>query len=195
MAAPGVFDSYTARRATNGMTEFKTLELIVAASQTINPGDILSLSSGKLQQSIAAPTAGTTSLSGGNLAIAGAAIYPITTDSSGNNTSGAVVPSGLPVTTLIAVFDDSTNVLLRCATTNGASQTLANFTIGNKYQFGRFTNAAGTLSWYFLSPTTTNGEFIFEQIPQDLAFPTVSTSTYPTVWVKAILSATVRQLG
>lgn len=188
MAAPNVFDNFVRVRPASGMTEFTVIELPVAASQSILIGDILSLSSGKVQQSISAPSAGATTLSGGNLPIVGIAMCAITTDSNGNYTAGGQTQTTIPV----AIFDDRLNLLLRCATTSGASQTLANYTQGSHYQFGRYTNAAGTLSWYFLSPTTTNGEMGFIEIPQDLKG---STSTFPTVWCKAALSSTIRQLG
>lgn len=188
MAAPSVFDNYVRLRPTKGMTEFQVIELPVAASQTILTNDVLALSSGKVQQSIAAPGAGLTTLSGGNLPIVGVAMAPITTDASGNEVAGGATRT----TTTVAIFDDGLNVLFRCATTNGASQTLANYTQGLKYQFGRYTNAGATLSWYFLSPTTTNGEMTFIEIPQDLKG---ATTTYPVVWCKAALSATIRQLG
>lgn len=188
MALSGVFDNFIRLRPANGFTEFTAVELPVAASQTIATNDILSLSSGKLQQSIAAPSAGTSSLSGGNLPIAGIATDPITTDSNGNETAGGQTRT----TTVIMLFNDNGNVLLRGATTNGAAQTLSNFTIGSKYQFGRFTNAANTASWYFLSPTTTNGEMVFIEIPTSQVG---STANYPNMWCKAALSATIRQLG
>jgi hypothetical protein len=189
MALPSVFDNFIRLRAASGMTEFTVMELPVAASQTILVNDLLSLSSGLVQQAIAAPSAGTSSLSGGNLPIVGVAMAPITTNASGQEVSAI---GSTRTTTTVAIFDDRLNVLLRCATTNGASRTLSNYTQGTAYQFGRYTNAAGTLSWYFLSNTTTNGEMIFVEIPQDLKG---STSTYPTVWCKAVLSATIRQLG
>lgn len=192
MAIAGVFDPFVRVRPTVGMAEFNVIEMTVGNSQTISAMDILSLSSGKVQQSIAAPTQGTSTLSGGNLPIVGVALAPITTDSAGNELSGGWTRT----TTTVAVFDDKLNILLRGATTNGASQTLANFTIGTAYQFGRYTAATGSTyagaSWYFISPTTTNGELVFEEIPQDLKG---STSTYPTIWLKAAFSATVRQLA
>jgi len=185
---PGVFNGFTRLRPAIGFTEFTVIELPVNASQTIKFYDFLSTSSGKVSQAIALPTAGTSTLSGGNLPITGVATAPITTDASGNETAGGQTRT----TTTVAIFNDDLNVLLQCATTNGASQTLANYTQGTAYQLGRFQNAGGTASWYFLSPTTTNGEMVFIEIPQDLKG---STSTYPAVWCKAAFSATVRQFA
>jgi hypothetical protein len=189
MASPGVFDSYVRVRPANGMTEFTVLEIPVAASQSIAINDIVAISSGKLSQAIAAPAAGQTTLSGGNLPIVGVALAPIVTDATGTETAGGQSRTTTPV----AIFDDRLNVLLRGATTNGASQTLANYTLGTAYQIGRFTNAAGTASWYFLSPTTTNGEIKFVEIPFDYRSDT--TTKYPLLWGKAVLSATVRQFA
>lgn len=189
MASPGVFDNYVRLRPAMGMTEFTVLELPVAASQTIAPNDFLSLSAGKVTQAIATPAAGTSTLSGGNLPIVGVATAPITTDATGTETAGGQSRT----TTTVAIFDDRLHVLLRGATTNGGSQTLANYTLGTAYQFGRYTNAAGTASWYFLSPTTTNGELKFVEIPVD--YKNDTSTKYPPMWCKATLSATVRQFA
>jgi hypothetical protein len=188
MALPGTFDNFVRLRPASGMTEFTVIELPVAASQTIKIYDVLSLSSGKVQQAISAPSAGTSSLSGGNLPIVGVATAPITTDSTGTETDAGIART----TTTVAIFDDRLNVLLRVAGANGASANLSNVVQGTAYQLGRFTNGANTLSWYFLSTTSTNGELVFTEIPQDLKG---STSAYPTVWCKAAFSATVRQLA
>lgn len=194
MAVPGVFDNYVRLRPASGMTEYDVLELPVAASQTIVINDILSLSSGQLQEAISAPSAGATTLSGGNLPIVGVATAPITTNSSGYEQAGGQTR----YTTTVALANDRLNVMLRGATTNGASQTLSNYTIGTSYQFGRYTNAAGTASWYFLSPTTTNGELKYiEDLPSYYNGNTGvrdTTTKFPPMWCKFILSATVRQL-
>jgi hypothetical protein len=149
---------------------------------------VLSLSGGLVQQAIAAPSSGNSTLSGGNLPIVGIAMAPITT-----NSAGIEVDAGINrTTTTVALFDDRLNVLFRVAGANGASATLSNVTQGTAYQLGRYTNSAGTFTWYFMSTTTGNGELVFTEIPQDLKGQTY---TYPTVWCKAALSATIRQLA
>lgn len=202
MALPNVFDNYTRTRPAPGATEPTVIELPVAASQTIKYGDILSLSSGKAQQAIAAPAAGSATLSGGNLPICGVAMASITTDASGNETAGGQTRTTVPV----AIFDDRLNVLLRFAAiaSNGAVGSLAfggtiglasevqDTTLGTSYQFGRYTNASGA-SWYFLSSVTTNGEFKLLELTRD--FQGQTTVEFPTVWAKAALSSTVRQLA
>jgi hypothetical protein len=186
---PGVLNGFSKLRPASGHDVYSSIELTVAASQTIKPYDILSLSSGAAQQSIATPSAGTFSLSGGNLPIVGAAEEAIVTNASGQEVTAGQIRTTVPV----MLFDDRGDILLQICGANGVGITLSSFTQGLKYQFGRFTNAAGTNTLYALSATTTNGEMVLREITQD--FQGDTTTNYATVWCHAALSSTIRQMG
>ncbi len=155
----------------------------VAASTTIQRGDILALSSGQVVQAIALPGSNNSvSLSGGNLAIYGVALGSIATNASGVDTS-----SGFNITTIpVAVFDNNLEVMYRLYNATASNTNPPDVTIGTAYQFGRWRGASASEWFYVISTTTTNGEMRYVEayglnLQQD-------TDTYTPMWVKPINS-------
>lgn len=131
----------------------------VATSQTIVYGDLLVLSSGKASQALAAAGADALTTSGGNTLVLGMALSPITTDSSGNDTTTA---PGVTVTQIpVLILDNNVDYCLRCYNATASASQLQDLTRGTKYLLGRYTNAAATASWYVFTTGTSNGEFTY----------------------------------
>ena len=176
----------------------------VAASQTINPGDFVSISAGTVSQSIALPSGNNeASLSGGNLPILGMALNYVLTDSNGVWTQ----PGGYTQTSLqlnVAILNENFSAWLQCVPvgSTGANQAILAGTAGNSsvgtaltfetaYQLARVRLANASTWFYGISTVTTNGEFkMFEYYNTGA----IATSA-PFGWArfKSILSSTVRQ--
>lgn len=132
----------------------------VAASQTIYDGDILVVTGGAgvltVQQSIAAPSAGSATLSGGSLVPYAVALENITT-----NASGVEAITGKTQIS-IAVFDPNLMIALRIYNATAANAELQDLVLNGIYQFARYTPTTGN-PFYCLSTTTTTGELTYRE--------------------------------
>lgn len=182
MPIPGVFDKQIWPRAALGNAGAFNQEpfVPVANSQTINVGDFLTLSSGKVQQLIALPGSNNTgTLSGGNLAIYGIAGDSITTNSSGIDTSN---PAGNKTTIPVIIFDANLELTMREWDATAANTPLTNLVLGQFYQVGRYRGSSASVWWYYMGLTTTNGEL--QYIEQYGINDQVGTDLYPLVIVR-----------
>ncbi|AIE86984.1 hypothetical protein [Fimbriimonas ginsengisoli] len=183
--APGALDKVIRLRPSQGSGgAFNQKEEQVANSQTIRYGDIVSLSSGKVQQSIALPGSNNTasSASGGTLPIYGIALADIATNSAG--TEASTGRNTIPV----AVFDSNLELLVRIYNATPSSSTQAALSLGTTYQFVRYRGADANTWWYMVS-TTSTGEFKFVEASAE----SQTSDNYGMVWLRTILSDTVRQ--
>lgn len=181
MAVPNVFTKVLRVRPRAGF-RLQQKEVTVAASQTINTYDILSLSSSAAQQSIALPGSNSTgTASGGNLAIYGIAAAPIVTGSGGveATTGRSTIP--------IWIFDDNLEVEMRIYNATPANAEPQDLTLGTAYQFQRWRDTSASSWWYSLITTTTNGELVYVERGGDSA----ADDDYGLVWMRSIPS--VRQ--
>lgn len=183
--APGVLDKVVRiRPAQGGAGAFNQKDLVVATSQNIKMFDIVSLSSGLVQQSISLPGSNSTATaSGGNLPTLGIALADIVTTSAGIET--ATGRTTIPV----AILDSNLEALFRIYNATAANAQQQDITIGTNYQFVRYRGATSAIWFYGLSTTTTNGELKYVEPSAESAV----TDNYGMVWVRAALSDTVRQ--
>jgi hypothetical protein len=167
-------------------------EYPVVASQSIRRGDIVSLdAAGAVQQSIALPgTDSTGTASGGNLPILGWADDDFTADASGVSTDGQS-------RTVIGVHLFSPNsqgvseIAMRTYHATPGSSQQQDMIRGTAYQFQRWRDTSAGKWWYEMIPTTTNGELEVVEYNAESAL----TDSYGIVWVRPVLSATVRQIA
>jgi hypothetical protein len=167
-------------------------EYPVVASQDIRRGDIVSLdAAGKITQAIALPGANNTgTASGGNLPIVGWADDDFTADASGVSTDGQS-------RTVIGVHLFSPNsqgvseISMRIYNATAADSQQQDVVRGTAYQFQRWRGAGAGIWWYELITTTTNGELEVVEYNAESAL----TDSYGIVWVRPVLSATVRQIA
>jgi hypothetical protein len=185
MAAPNVLSRWVAWRQAHGMSPNIVPHAVVDANQTIRGGDLVKLVAGKVQQAIALPGAdATATLSGGSTvpSIYGIADASITTDATGYDTSGGISRGTIPV----VVFDDNIHINLRLYAAASGNAELQDLTKGTAYQFARY-RVTSTNWFYVVTTTTTNGEFVYIEAPDNL----IATNTYPNVWLRSV--AAVRQ--
>lgn len=183
MPTPNVFDKFVRVRPRGGNGCFDQKPLTVAASQTINMYDIVTLSSGNVQQAIALPGSNNTgTASGGNLGLLGVAMAPIVTTSAGVET--ATGRTQIPV----AIFDDNIEIAMRIYNATASSAEPQDLTLGTKYQFQRWRGSSAAVWWYSFIVTTTNGEILYTE---KFAGSAVD-DDYGIVWGRAALSDTVR---
>jgi len=187
--APNTLNATGLVRGRFGMGgSFNQKQYTVAASQTIYAGDVLALTVGSagvltVQQSIAAPSAGSVTLSGGNLPILGVALNPVTANASGVDTS-----TGQTAVVNVALFDASLELLLRIYNATASASQQQDLTLGVPYQFGRYTPSSGN-PFYVLSTTTTNGELVYVENYLESSV----TDTYGPVWTRIAISETIQQ--
>ncbi len=196
MATPNVLSGFTRCRRAPGMGDVRVIEIAVAASQTINIFDMLTFSSGKVQQAIAAPAAAAYTITNG-LVLVGMAMGSIVTDASGNYTAGGVTQTTIPV----AIADDGNEFLYQLVgatatgtsnlTTLGLLSEVQDITIPTNYSLGRYTSAQYG-SFYFLSKSTTTPELIPEEMTVDFQ-RALATTQFPTLWCK--VAQAYRALG
>ena len=185
---PNVFDKYAEVRSALGGVTPQEVSFPVAASQNIKKGDILSLSSGAVQQAIALPGAdNTATASGGNLPIVGIAGADITTDATGYETNAGVSRNTIPV----IIFDNNTQLGLRVWNATATNAEYQDVAVGTAYQFARY-RLNSTTSWYVLTTVTTNGEL--KVVSPLYAAGYAATDQYPVFYTRAIMSETVRQV-
>lgn len=178
--------------ANNGTTSFSTQFIPVAASQTIKYGDILVMSSGKLQQAIALPSVGNVTHAGG------VTVFYVAVDSITTNASGVDTSQDNKTNLEVVQLEGNTKLLLQFiggadgAAASATGTTLADVTLNLSYQLGRYNNSSATGdNWYFISPTTTNGELTFLEIEAAAAQPT--TTSYAQVW--AVVNRAYQGIG
>lgn len=222
MAAPGVFDNYHRIRSRHGgSSDFDVFPANqpIAASLTVKKYDLLSLnSSGALQQAIALPgTNYTGTESGGNLPLAGVALCDFTTDSNGvlttPNQGGIASGAGYGANASnfgcppVAKFTDleyllrnwgvNTNISVSASPYGTPSLTTTqqdDVVIGySNYQFMRFRGSSSSVWWYALTTTTTNGEMVVVERALE-AVGSALTDNFGLLWVRPIISNTVRQI-
>jgi hypothetical protein len=135
-----------------GNTGADALLLPVAASQTIQEGDLLVLSSGLLAQAVALPGSNNSwSASGGSLGTMYVAAAPIVT-------GGSVNPEvdRIPVYNLNAV-----HFLCRIYAATAADSQQIDLAVGTSYRVGRWRGASASEWWYALSTNATNGDVTY----------------------------------
>lgn len=182
--APGVLNRVTLRRGRFGLGgSFNQKAYPVTASQSIRAGDLLKLSaSGTVEQAIAAPAVDSVTASGGNLPILGIALENITVDAAGRE-------AGTGKSTLnVAILDPSLEVGMRIYHATPASAKLSALTLGQTYQFVRYTQSAGN-SNYYLATTTSNGELVYVE-------PYIGSSAddnFGVAWCRLAISETIQQ--
>ena len=155
--------------------DFEQPDLTVAASTTINIGDIVKYDgSGNIVQAIATPSSGVQTAAGAGLVTVGVAMGSIVTTS-----SGAEATTGR-TTVPVATWDQIQVAMRTTGATYGTSKTPADFTYATPYQFARVNN--GTSTFYALIPTTTSGELVYDEIVLGVN----STDTYGPVWVHCV---------
>jgi hypothetical protein len=184
MATPNVFDKFWAVRAAQGSGgAFNQKDLPVAASTTINAGDLVKFSSGQLVQAIALPGSdNSATASGGNLGVVGVAMASIVTGAGGSESITG--RSSIPV----AIFDSNLELAMRIYNATAADAEPRDLTLGTKYQFQRWRGSSASVWWYSLIVTTTNGELLYV----DRYAGSAADDDYGIVWVRAALSDTVR---
>jgi hypothetical protein len=155
----------------------------VANSAVIYNGDIVAISSGVISQAISLPSTNNTgSLSGGSTSIYGIALQNFTANASGVDTT---TQPGVTVTTCaVALFDANMLLLLPGYNATSSSATLAAWTVGTSYQFGRYRGASSTSWWYYIGTTTTNGEMEYEEQYGLSNTQFTSTWIYPPIWLR-----------
>ena len=155
----------------------------VAASQTINKGDWLKLSSGKVTQAIAKSGSANTAVANGpSPGLIGIALCGIATDANGVATDGSgrtTIPIGL--------FNDDTEVMLGIYHATPTSATQNSVVTGTTYDLGIVTGAT-TSTWTYTMMTTTANPCINLQ---EKSIESSPTETYGFVWVKPIGSGRV----
>lgn len=188
MPTVNTFDKFLAVRPAQGNAGAfnQTADTIkVAASQTIYQWDIVSLSSSQVQQSISLPGSNNSgTASGGNLATLGIALAPITTNSAG--VEAVTGRDSIPV----LILDGNLEIAMRIYNATASSAEPQDLAYGTAYQFQRWRGASASEWWYSLITTTTNGEFKYVERYAGSA----ADDDYGIVWVRPILSDTVRQL-
>jgi hypothetical protein len=159
----------------------------VTASAAIKKGDILTVASSKVDQSIALPgTNSTGTASGGNLPIACVAEENFTADASGVSTDGQ---SRTKI--LCRVIDDTFVLETRGYHATASSSEQRDFAIDTAYQFQRWRGADASTWWYEMITTTTDGEFkCINRSPNSAAADDYGINRF-----KAALSSTIRELG
>ena len=153
----------------------------VAASVTIQKGDWLKLASGLVTPALT-KVANTFVVASATPGFYGVALGSITTNASGVATDGSgrtTIPVGL--------LNDDTEVMVGLWNASGAAALTGNVNIGTNYDFGVFTNAAGT-AWGYMAGTTvvTPSTSLIEKSPES----TIN-EQYGFVWVKPIAAARV----
>lgn len=154
--------------------EYKEFSYSVTASQTIKRGDILKKAgaANTVEQAIAAPGAGSATLSGGSTSIVGIAVMDYTADASGVDTeTGATKIRVVPI--------QYVELLLRIYNATAADAEPQDLTLGTAYQYGRYTDA-DSVSFYVLSTTTTNGELVYTGTPDSVG----AGDNYGAVWCR-----------
>lgn len=181
---PSVFNKVVAYRYRDNMGPREHKSYTVAASNTINYLDIVSLTSSTVQQAISLPGSNNTgTASGGNLPCLGIALGSIVMPASG----GELVTGRTSIP--VAVWEDSLELLLRIYNASAASTQAADLTIGTAYQFQRWRGASASSWWNSLITTTTNGELRYVEPYAGNS----GTDNYEMVWLRAIAGDTVRQ--
>lgn len=153
---------YVAWRGVQG-DEYKEFSYPVTASQTIKRGDLIikAAAANTVEQAIAAPSAGSATLSGGSTSLVGVAVMDYTANASGVDTlTGATQLRVMPI--------QYGELLLRIYNATASSAEPQDLTLGTAYQYGRYTTAGG-VSFYVLSTTTTNGELVYTGYSGDVA--------------------------
>lgn len=198
----GVFDKEMLLRPSQGSGgSFNQMSTTpVAASQTINAGDIVALSSGLIQQAIALPGSNNSAtLSGGALGTLGIALDGIVTNSAGVDSTSQLLPK---TTIPVALFDGNLEFLTRVWNATPSNTPITNLTLLQFYQIGRYRGASANIWWYFISTTTTNGEA--QYVDQYGVLPYLSTiagqggqqaatDQYPLLWIA--MSGAYNQVG
>ena len=180
----GTLKFYSQIRRKGGGT-VDQLDAPVAASQTINKGDWLKLSSGKVAQAITkSVSANTAGLAGGSPGLFAYALGSITTDANG------VATDGTGRTTLpVALLNDDTEIMLGLynSTAGSSTQGTAGTNLGSNFDLAIVTGAAITQWTYAMSTTTTAPCLtLIEKSPES-----TTNELYGFVWVKPSASARV----
>jgi len=182
------------RAAQGDSGAFNQIDATVAASQTIKQGDIVSLSSGKVQQALSLPGSDNlVGISSGNTATLGIAQADITTDS-----NGLEVATGR-TTIPVAIWDGNLEATLRIVAKDGSSKPdsansfQTNITLGTSYRYCRVRITA--TNWFYAlyaEGTPTNGELRVVELSPESS----SAEQFGLVTVRYISSTTdtVRQL-
>lgn len=180
-----IIGKYTQVRR-QGSANLVQRDFTVAASQTINQGDWLTVSSGAetVEQALALPGSdNTVTANGSGAKVIGIALTGITTN------SGGVATDGSGRTTIpVAILDDSTEVLTRIYNASAAAAEPQDVLVNTDYVLARY-RATATTWWYMMSTSTTNAILkLTEKSPESAA-----DEDYGFVWVKAIAAA--RNIG
>ncbi|MCU0315859.1 MAG: hypothetical protein MUC92_04645 [Fimbriimonadaceae bacterium] len=134
----------------SGANTLGLVSIPMAANQTIKPGDLLILSSGKAAQAVALPSNNNSvTASAGNLDIQYVAVENATTGGSVTNAN---------VIRCIPLSNENLGIILRAYDSSPANTTQANFAVGSKYRLARWRGSSSSQSWYCLTPTTENGD-------------------------------------
>ena len=181
----GLPKTYSQIRRKGGGT-IDQVDAPVAASQTINKGDWLKLSSNKAAQALAKGGSPSLVLNGASPGLYGYALGSIVTDANG------VVTDGTGRTTLpVALFNDDTEVMVGIYNASAANTTQAVATGSSapiNYELGIVTNATGQWSYNLVyAATPTNPAIsLVEKSPESSL-----SEQYGFVWVKPLASARV----
>ena len=157
----------------------------VAVSQTINKGDWLKLSSGKVAQAITKGGAGSITLAAASPGLYAVALGGITTDANG------IATDGTGRTTLpVALLNDDTEIMLGLysATPANSTQGTAGTNVGASFDLGIFVSSAAGNPWtYVMSVTTTAACLTLVE----KSIESSSNEQYGFVWVKPLAAARV----
>jgi hypothetical protein len=134
-------------------------EYVVDVSQTIKYGDVVLLSTNKVQEALALPGSNNSAtISGGNLASLGIALADITTNSAGVEavTGRMAIPVG--------IWDANLDVILGVYNGTPANAIPSNVAFGTRYNLARVRGASASSWGYMLAyGSTTNGELVVQQ--------------------------------
>jgi len=146
--------------APRGEVGHQTAHMLVAASQTIQEGDLLVFSSGRLTQAVALPSSNNTfDASAGSLGDMFVALAPITT--SGSVTDADRIP--------VAPLNANLMLHLRIFNTTAGDSEQQDLTVGTSYRVGRYRGESASIWWYAMSTNSTNGDLKYLNASKDSA--------------------------
>lgn len=175
---PNQLTKYTQVRRVGGTLNQR--DYPVAASQTIQPGDWLNLSSGTVQQSLSLPGSNNSvTASGSGQQFVGMALAGITTNSS------AVEASTGRTTIPVAIFDAETEVLVRIYNATAGSAEPQDVNLGTSYNLSRFRGASASVWFYVMNTSTTDANVSLIEKSLESA----ADEDYGFVWVRPIAAA------
>ena len=165
-------------RPTSGLS-INQKECTVPASNTINYGDLVTLSSGNIIQTMAANA----TANGANAAYANTSILGVALASIETNAAGSEATTGR-TTIPVAILDDNCEVCFRGWNATASDGEYQDFTVGTAYEPVRWTSSPNTIIWYGVCTATTNGALtVVEKVTNQAAG-----DDYPLLWCKLIAS-------